>query len=1567
MNIRNNKLYSLVVILFLWTFSGLFGADFNISINRPGLLIMEAGLDSVWIDESRGSQRIRVSPDTKLLTRSGFPEIPYLHVLLEGVPQNANVQVFFSTADNLSLVNPAIIPEERAKGIDMVFSPGGSVVSRYPSTDYRWKPVGDVGGIPIQSLEVYPVVVENLSQVHVRRQVTVRIQWNLQDSSPIQAGFYKGDKSSYPPRSLNRMAKISSDIPEYFYSENLVKIVVDTTGWFVLTKDALRDSGVVLSGVDPRTFQLWHRGQEKLLWVEGEEDGHFSKNDVIIFYGERNPSNRDNYSYNYYTDDNCYWLTWGKDNGVRYAEELGYPNLPEDQVLRFSGFPAVIHIERNESFNRLGNVGLHDTWDKTEHFFMKPPINEGTSVNFQLIIPHPRRTDNYLFSIAARFQGITGGSHNVSVFINGVKSAVGDWSGQSSHIITSSQSLMWPNSNLQHGINILNILLGGENIEVGYDQVLLDWIEVKYERLYWADSSYIEFTRPADLDYFYQFEIGGFLSPEIFLFKNDVSRIRDFIIEYDEFSQSYMIIFQDWVESDDIQYTAFSSEALLTPKSILQVDPVETPLSTGGSEYLIITPEIFSELLEQFAEMRNATIIEAEEIYRQYNDGVLSPYAIRNFLTDVLNNWTPVPRYVLLVGVAHIWRTDEVTLPAMFYNSYGWGATATDYWYALIEGNDFIPEFHIGRFPASNEEELVSIIEKTIAYISNEEADTWLNRFLMIGGYELAFKNQSESFIDKIIMNGFFAERLYIDSFSEGGPYFGNTDSLVNHINRGLVLLNFLGHGGGAIWGDRSLFTLSDLELLGNGYKMPFITSMTCFTGDMTNPYSLGRKLMVHEEGGAIAFFSSTGIGWIINDYLLLQPIFSNLLTEEFTLGEALDLGKIFYIAHNDIYPDIGKSQLFQYNLLGDPALRLNFPQKKEITILPQDPQPGEDVTFSGFMEEPDSLLIMLYDDKNEPVFRYPNKIVNTGGDYIWQIPQDLSEGQHRINISYNQSVDDIFRQTIPINISGSTIVITSINPSHPTHKDSIRVEAFISDRQGIDTVTAYLQGDLLWVRNMVETGENNYSLVSPFPPQNPGRVVTLWFEVVDKDGNTTESVKYEIEIPRLPNLSPRKVEFKIDDAINLVVTVKNKTTGGGVTNVVLERKSEDGQWELLASRSATFEGLSTHEVKFPSPYKQGIWIYRISVNPDSSLDETNYSDNLLIDTLETHAFWVTPEIGTTDDLENHKSVGISGVTIDVPSGAVLTSKPIELLRFDNINLDRQPVFLPISADGESMGFEINSVLPVGSFNVVWGWTDQVPDSGGLYAWFPNYQTFLPIEVDSFSVDSSAVYFTTDLLTKFAWLYSEDHKGPYIEATVNGLRYLPKSYISTSPDISVIIQDESGVDFRQQSIKILTNGIDLLSNLEIPENSPPNVLTFRISPELSSSDTSLSIIAKDAAGNWSDTLNLTFIVREELDLIDYGNFPNPFKDKTMFAYELTHTVDDFSLEIFSVSGRKVISFNDETIISDLALKTAAYHEIFWDGKDLNGNFVDNGIYFYRIKAKLGKTSIERFGKIAKGR
>ena len=49
--------------------------------------------------------------------------------------------------------------------------------------------------------------------------------------------------------------------------------------------------------------------------------------------------------------------------------------------------------------------------------------------------------------------------------------------------------------------------------------------------------------------------------------------------------------------------------------------------------------------------------------------------------------------------------------------------------------------------------------------------------------------------------------------YSENGPFYGSTETLINRFEDGVSYVNFFGHGGGAVWGDRSLFTLDDLKL----------------------------------------------------------------------------------------------------------------------------------------------------------------------------------------------------------------------------------------------------------------------------------------------------------------------------------------------------------------------------------------------------------------------------------------------------------------------------------------------------------------------------------------------------------------------------------------------------------------------------------------------------------------------------------------------------------------------------------------------------------------------------------
>ena len=105
-----------------------------------------------------------------------------------------------------------------------------------------------------------------------------------------------------------------------------------------------------------------------------------------------------------------------------------------------------------------------------------------------------------------------------------------------------------------------------------------------------------------------------------------------------------------------------------------------------------------------------------------------------------------------------------------------------------------------------------------------------------------------------------------------------------------------------------------------------------------------------------------------------------------------------------------------------------------------------------------------------------------------------------------------------------------------------------------------------------------------------------------------------------------------------------------------------------------------------------------------------------------------------------------------------------------------------------------------------------------------------------------------------------------------------------------------------------------------------------------------------------------------MKLIDYGNYPNPFKDRTVFIYELTQRVDDFKIKIYTTSGRLIKILEESTIFSTgLDMNEGGYHEVLWNGLDEDGNFIANGVYFYKMIAKNKSKTVTKIGKTAKAR
>ena len=84
------------------------------------------------------------------------------------------------------------------------------------------------------------------------------------------------------------------------------------------------------------------------------------------------------------------------------------------------------------------------------------------------------------------------------------------------------------------------------------------------------------------------------------------------------------------------------------------------------------------------------------------------------------------------------------------------------------------------------------------------------------------------------------------------------------------------------------------------------------------------------------------------------------------------------------------------------------------------------------------------------------------------------------------------------------------------------------------------------------------------------------------------------------------------------------------------------------------------------------------------------------------------------------------------------------------------------------------------------------------------------------------------------------------------------------------------------------------------------------------------------------------------------------KDSTIFSFSLTHPVSQLSLEIFTLSGRKIHSQVDFS-----AREPGYYDDIIWYGNDYNFDPVGTGVYLYKAVAipANGEETAESYGKL----
>ena len=104
------------------------------------------------------------------------------------------------------------------------------------------------------------------------------------------------------------------------YSQSYYKIKIAQNGVFRLDSLTLFNAGIP-SSINPKFFQIFNKGVQQYIYVEGESDNVFNSSDYIEFYAEKNDGSLDSLLYfnsnfvpnPYYSlinDTAVYFLTW---------------------------------------------------------------------------------------------------------------------------------------------------------------------------------------------------------------------------------------------------------------------------------------------------------------------------------------------------------------------------------------------------------------------------------------------------------------------------------------------------------------------------------------------------------------------------------------------------------------------------------------------------------------------------------------------------------------------------------------------------------------------------------------------------------------------------------------------------------------------------------------------------------------------------------------------------------------------------------------------------------------------------------------------------------------------------------------------------------------------------------------------------------------------------------------------------------------------------------------------------------------------------------------------------------
>jgi len=809
-----------------------------------------------------------------------------------------------------------------------------------------------LGGLQVARVPIYPVrISDNPPRVELTERITVRLDFNapptIDESRPVRVNRVARLVILNCDQAAGWSRVTTSNFREPSWPQGyLYRFEIDQEGIYRLTFDELARKGVELpEGLPSSHLKLFGNGggelplepdaeaplglEECAIYVYDDNlNGRFDNGDWLLFYGRGaggwapDTSRGWRYLVNHYAVSNIYWLNIDPAGGGLRMESFHKEELEEAQdIVSNTGLVRFYYEPERFIYHPGGITGSGREWYGHN-------LTGASRISFTLTTDSPDTTlpavlGLRLVNTSSRVRSW------VEASLNGIELGgfpPGTATSLREHRFEGIQSL------LRDGFNSLVL-----NQTIGNAQAMFDWLELAYRARLEPPRTFEEISFTGTVRY----DLSGQNAPWAFNITDHnrvgLERKSSFTVVQDARAPRRYIT----LTPADFQSVSSSFEEYFPPESDI---PDTLWSGSNRADVLLITPDNYRNTVEPLLDYyarRDAALTAARvrlsEIYNYFSGGLRDPAAIRNFLMVSQERWARAPDFVLFCGdgdynFRDISRPrDENRLPP-----YEMGGLCTDDWFVDFtpRSEDHssvpLPEMVHGRLTGGSDREIRFIVDKIIAYVEEPEFGHWRNRVTLVADDEFGESYNSEAehvqytedisnhripaFIDQV--------KIYLTEYPRQWgrvkPQAG--DDLVESINNGTLLVNYMGHGNPTLWSHEHVFVQSrDMSRIEESRRWPAFIAFTCDWAywDDASSQSFAEQLLALPDRGAIAIVASSRLTGGGPNFNLATNFFTYLFEPDTTIGEALVLAKHLYRSSNSA----------SYHLLGDPTMFLGHPR----------------------------------------------------------------------------------------------------------------------------------------------------------------------------------------------------------------------------------------------------------------------------------------------------------------------------------------------------------------------------------------------------------------------------------------------------------------------------------------------------------------------------------------------------------------------------------------------------------------------------------------------------------------